>query len=462
MSTCIKSILIFSLLCNSQVGSAQIIPLLEIINSADQFINDYKDKQALDILESVKIENYANEDKAVIAQYFFEIGAAYDLNGDTQKSIKSFNKSCDYFEKAGIMTDLYLASLQSLGRLYYTLGDLDSSEKSYKKIVLNETPLFYSNMNDLVNIDYLYSAFYNLGIIFVDEDNVEMAKLCLSRIKQANNQSYDKMQGSLYKYIANHLSSKALNLREEEKYKEAIEAFDILIPFIEQNVGKKHLDYLQASSNKAIVLSFNLGLYKEAITLLNDIINNKKYFDEPNEAICYSYCSLVFSYASIGKFETTDTIILEGYEYLKMAGFDFFHPQMLYRFAGNCAYSDNNYSKAIDYYEKYLNDNNPREGAGNYEQTVNVLSVAYMLSGYPDKAQKMLESFLKDNVISLSTNNQSVLANIYHNMGRSLMLLGNNNRALAYLYKSRDLQIKIFGEPNALTTEYITECNNKK
>jgi tetratricopeptide (TPR) repeat protein len=135
---------------------------------------------------------------------------------------------------------------------------------------------------------------------------------------------------------------------------------------------------------------------------------------------------------------------------------------MLYRFAGNGSYGTNDYTTAISYYEKYLDSNNPKEGATNYEEIVNMLSVAYILSDYPDKAQKLLKSFLKDNEDAMIVNNPTILANIYHNLGRSMMLVRSYKDAFIYLNKSKDLQMKLYGEATSRTIDYINECVGNK
>lgn len=53
------------------------------------------------------------------------------------------------------------------------------------------------------------------------------------------------------------------------------------------------------------------------------------------------------------------------------------------------------------------------------------------------------------------------LVNLYHNLGRALMLKGNYVEALSALNKSKDLQIKLNGEVMQRTLDYIKECEGK-
>jgi tetratricopeptide (TPR) repeat protein len=168
-------------------------------------------------------------------------------------------------------------------------------------------------------------------------------------------------------------------------------------------------------------------------------------------------------YLSVSKeYDKLQEVLINGIDYLKKANFTDYPPHMLYRFAGNGSYGINDYETAISYYEKYLDSKNPKEGATNYEQIVNMLSVAYILSGYPDKAQKLLKLFLKDNEDVIIVSNPVILANIYHNLGRAIMLSKHYKDALIYLNKSKDLQMKLYGEATSRTIDYINECVDNK
>jgi tetratricopeptide (TPR) repeat protein len=90
-----------------------------------------------------------------------------------------------------------------------------------------------------------------------------------------------------------------------------------------------------------------------------------------------------------------------------------------------------------------------------------MLGVSYILSGQPAKAQSLLNSFLKTDESRLKKEDSPVLANIYHNLGRAYMLNGKIKDALAYLNKSKDLQLKLYGEVSERTTQYIQECSKK-
>ena len=419
-----KIVLLFAFLFIKQINLAQTPSLSEITLKADNLIGENKDKEALRMLEDVNIDDYNNENDEIIASFYFVKATAYDLNEDSSNSIRMFEKACDHYEKAGITYDRYLQSLQSLGRIYYKLGKLVLSEKCYKKIIIYGTPsqLFKNDeLNDL-----------------------------------------EKAQNILYNYLFNKLFSKTLELRKDEKYEDAIIIFDKLLSLIEWYSGRLDDKFLQVSFNKALVLGYDLGLYKEAIPILNYNIGIRNLIDFPNRDICSSYCFLTMYLSASKEYDKVQEVLTDGFDYLREANFADYPPHMLYRFAGNGSYGTNDYTTAISYYEKYLDSNNPKEGATNYEEIVNMLSVAYILSDYPDKAQKLLKSFLKDSENAMIVSNPTILANIYHNLGRAIMLVRNYKDALIYLNKSKDLQMKLYGEATSRTIDYINECVGNK
>lgn len=457
-----KIVLLFAFLFIKQINLAQTPSLSEITLKADNLIGENKDKEALRMLEDVNIDDYNNENDEIIASFYFVKATAYDLNEDSSNSIRMFEKACDHYEKAGITYDRYLQSLQSLGRIYYKLGKLVLSEKCYKKIIIYGTPSQLFKNDELNDLDFVSNAFYNLGIIFADKDEYNMAEKCLPKVMQKNVVSHEKAQNILYNYLFNKLFSKTLELRKDEKYEDAIIIFDKLLSLIEWYSGRLDDKFLQVSFNKALVLGYDLGLYKEAIPILNYNIGIRNLIDFPNRDICSSYCFLTMYLSASKEYDKVQEVLTDGFDYLREANFADYPPHMLYRFAGNGSYGTNDYTTAISYYEKYLDSNNPKEGATNYEEIVNMLSVAYILSDYPDKAQKLLKSFLKDSENAMIVSNPTILANIYHNLGRAIMLVRNYKDALIYLNKSKDLQMKLYGEATSRTIDYIKECIHNK
>lgn len=193
----IKIFFLIALLYNNQLASAQRLSLKEITSKADHLIEESKDRQALSILEQVKIEDYADEDNLRLASFYFVKATAYDFNEEPKKSIQSFLMACDYYEKSGVYFGPYLQSLQSIGRLFYHQGELELAEKHFKKVIVSGTPSLILNNNQ--EQESLSCAFYYLGIIYTDKDNIDFAEECLGKIKLIGNKN--DLYHSLYNYI---------------------------------------------------------------------------------------------------------------------------------------------------------------------------------------------------------------------------------------------------------------------
>jgi hypothetical protein len=61
----------------------------------------------------------------------------------------------------------------------------------------------------------------------------------------------------------------------------------------------------------------------------------------------------------------------------------------------------------------------------------------------------------------LNKDNPSLLATVYHNLGRATMLVGSKSEALKYLSTSKEMQVSLYGEVSERTAQYITECSAK-
>lgn len=202
MRKTLKFFIFITLLCNNQLSNAQSSPLMEIIAEADRLVEESKDKQVLFLLEQVDINDYRNESDVVLGTFYFEKAVAYGLNDSYPNCIQSFIKACDYYEKSGFTygNDNFLLSLQSLGQIYYNLGNLDLSERCFRKIIIYETAHVTIDSKYKVT-NYLYNAYCNLGIIYVDRKEKDKAEMCLSYLMQNENSVHNKYYIDLYNYI---------------------------------------------------------------------------------------------------------------------------------------------------------------------------------------------------------------------------------------------------------------------
>ena len=76
------------------------------------------------------------------------------------------------------------------------------------------------------------------------------------------------------------------------------------------------------------------------------------------------------------------------------------------------------------------------------------------------EAIKALENGITISIETYGENNV-FLTTMYHNLGRAYMLIHDYNKALQYLNKSKDLQIKLNGKAMQRTLDYIKECESK-
>ena len=216
--------------------------------------------------------------------------------------------------------------------------------------------------------------------------------------------------------------------------------------------------YILYAYTKALVIYQDLGLYDEAIPLFEELINIGNQLEVYSEDICGAYCFYIMCLSNAGYFSKIDYYIQKGKYYIELTNSNIYMPHMLYRFAGNGAYAREDFKKAMLYYEQYIDYRNSKESANNYDEIVNILSTVYIMNNLPDKAEKLLLNYLRDNETKIKTKDLQLLSDIYHNLGHSIMLQGDNSKALKYLNKSKDIQLEINGTVKEITQSYIQEC----
>lgn len=331
------------------------------------------------------------------------------------------------------------------------MGDFENAESYYRKGLIRSVAAKVST-----TVQYKAEMFQNLGSLYKAKGDSVLAENAFNRSKQLSDSVLDVAKWN-YTDWENSCWDKINRLEQAEKYQDAVDVFSEMIDGIQKNRGKDKA-YLLAVCSKAILLSRYLGKFDEAIPLFKEVVEIGENSSSTDESVCEAYCNLAQCYAYQEDFSKADAVIQKSQGYLTKANNDDYPPHSIYRFAGNGAYWKQNYKKAIEYYEVYLSPKNNREKGNSYDDITNQLSVSYILAGKPKKAEVLLQGFLKTEENRLKTENIPTLANIFHNLGRSIMLNGNKSEALKYLNQSKDLQTKLYGKVLERTLQYINEC----
>ena len=370
-----------------------------------------------------------------------------------KECIPYFLETIELYDRLHIKAQNYLDAFVAIGYSYGRLKDYDNAERYYRKALLKSVAAQH-------NKDFRPNVYRNLGNLYKEKGDSILALECYKRengvdVKYSDFMKRDDLdwESSCWEMIN--------RLVDSQKYEDAANAYVIFIQGLKEKKGNKDNSYLLAVYSRAILLSRYLDKVSEAIPLFNELINLSDTLTEPDENICGAFCNLALCHSRIGEYDKLNTIISKGISYLRKANFDGYPPHMIYRFSGNGAYWQKDYVKAIEYYELYLKPSNKREEGTNYEEIVNQLSVSYIFSNQPDKAQTILLALLKSDEARLRKDNTSLLATLYHNLGRATMLAGSKADALKYLNKSKEMQVSLYGEVSERTAQYITECSAK-
>jgi tetratricopeptide (TPR) repeat protein len=354
------------------------------------------------------------------------------------------------YEKIGIRDVNYLESFLGIGFAYQKMKEYSTAEKYYRKAILKSV---------LVNVssDFRSNCYLNLGDMYKEQGDSILAVECYKRIDS-------KSYGSLIDASApgddfiDESELTAINMRKEGKFEEALDIYNSLIIKTKERIGTHNEQYVGLLYSKAIVLGYNLGYIDEAILVCEEAISLKDYMPANDEDIIGIYGKLLQYLAYNGNVEKLNEILAEALSYIETSPQKLGEIALFYRLIGNGAYWNQKYDIAIDYYEKYLTTNIREEGLS-YLEIPNMLSVAYIHSGFSDKAIILLKRLLKNESDALDEN-QGIKVTVLHNYGRALMLSGDKKTALKFLHLSEELHEKLTGEQNPRTVEYIKLCED--
>lgn len=416
--------------------------------------SDFNPSEAFSQLQLIEKDCTASDNDTLKAVYLSLKGQTLFLLERYEDCISPSKEAIQLFERCNLRQYEFLDAFRIIAMAYHRINDLENAESYYRKGLIRSVAANVSTTDQ-----YRADLFLNLGNLYKAKGDAAMAEDCFNKSKQLHQNTNDIDR---WNYIdwENSYWKKIKVLTQAGKYQEAVDAYSEMIPGIQENRGKDET-YILAIYSKALLLSRCLSKYDEAIPLYNEVVEIGKKISMTDESVCGAYCNLALSYAYIGDFSKTEAFIQESQSYLIKANNDYYPPHSIYKFAGNGAYWTQNYEKAIKYYEAYLSPQNKREIGNSYDEITNQLSVSYILADKPKKAEQLLKSYLKSEEGRLKTENLPTLANIFHNLGLSVMLGGDKSLALKYLTQSKELQMIAFGELSEKTLQYINECNTK-
>ena len=427
--------------------------LWDSVIKVKNLIDEDKDDEAETILDRIE-KQCLNSDKDSIIVLFYESRGAILWDREKYKEcIPYFHKAIDLYEKLNIKAQNYLDAFVAIGYSYGRLNDYDNAEKYYRKALLKSVAAEYAK-------EFRHNVYKNLGNIYMAKGDSILAKECYKRVGAEDVEDLDFMNTNFLQWESAYWD-RIMHLVNEKKYEEAANEYIDFINSIKEKRGCKDEVYILAVYSRGILLSRYLQRLNEAIPLFKELTDMSAILPKPNKNICGAFCNLALCYSRIDDYVDLEKIIQNGIEYLQKANIKEYPPHMIYRFAGNGAYWQQEYARAITYYEKYVYSKDEHEGGTCYEEIANQLSVSYLFTDLPEKAKSTLLNLLDESEGKLRKENSSLLANIYHNLGRAYMLENDKVKALKYLNKSSKIQKHTYGSVLDRTTQYINECQTR-
>ena len=364
-----------------------------------------------------------------------------------EEAIKYYKQYISMCDQRYLKGPYYAMAYCWIGNSYLILGDGRTAEKYYRRGLLR-----CNDQEDLREVrsyilQGLHFALQLQGDSVLAEESDKLAFAPQSEVAADDN----------YQSLMAHGEMQILEMRKNNQFEECLPAYDKLIAEAKTAIGIYSEDYARLVYSKALVLSFNLGRNEEAKPLYKEVMQLAPHL-KCNENVLGStsrYLQILAEENDTAKLTSLLPQAIRLYEECRNA----YYPLcMLYRQIGNGAYSGEHFQLAIPYYELYLT-HQEEEAGRSYLEIPNMLSVCYIRTGRAVDARSLLKRLLTEQERNLQKEeNADLLPTIMHNYGRALMLCEKKKEAITMLKRANNLFKKLTGQENALTTQYLKEC----
>lgn len=414
------------------------------------FIKDliYQDKgtEALELLNQIEGECLQSDNDTIKLLFNESKGSILCLNNNFDASIPYMERVPALYESLHIKDVNYVEAYLALGMAYQKRGDYKTAERNYRRGLLSSVTIPNA-------AEYQSSFYLNLGNMYKEKGDSLLAYECFKRIDSKN---FGQLMDAGSSDLIETTELQALEYRKNGESEKALPIYERLIARTREILGTHNEEYARLLYNKGMILGADLGRYNEALPIYKEVINLAGYLPICDENVLYSFQRYLQILAYNGDAEELNSMFPEVVERFRNCKSDYASVGMLVRMVGNGAYWAKRYELAIPYYELYLKEA-PAEVGNSFIEIPNMLSVCYILTNQPLKAEEVLSNLMTKHIAALESNS-NIYCTVLHNYGRSIMLLGNYGEAIPYFEKANALFRSIYGQDNPKTLEYLEEC----
>lgn len=434
-----------------------------------------------------------------IKYYYYVINAAIEgqSKGHSTLEREYCQKALDIREtQLGVLDPEYLELLWALGKGYEN-SDIDRAISYFQKAIVIGQTIF--NFPNIIENNQWPFMIYTYGLVVGDLATVYEKKGWLNEVVELYEYAYDLCSVKSLKFDITSYIFKNRLAWFYEKYNEygmAIQAYDEVLQLIQNRIGKNNRDYVNELYFKANTLckfgqnEKGIATYKEAIDISESVLETNdelwsglygNYYRELAEAgdiagmklvsaaarqrvpqeysISMDYCEcLVLNKAE--RYEESLALSILPYSKLRQENKE---ASQIYEDYFNLFVQNyrlmNNVDSVLIFCESeklYLSQKNLTLKSMAFFDACNVLGVELL------KLNKLQEAYanLKEAeqfCLSVFDSENGIHAILYHNLGRCYMLQKDYANAQAYLTKSKELQILLYGSPIDRTILYLQE-----
>lgn len=384
-----------------------------------------------------KVEDFPSDSWSNRVKGLLDLAESYDEQKRYDEEIETYYKILELIESnSGKTNDEYLLYANILRHKLWV-------HNRQEEIIVLLKDMIDIGRSYQVHSEYVCHAYEDYLEIMAKQNKAELVEVLLPEAVKyiQHTKGYDWQNNNLYEWIGNAFAE-AGNYSYGTKYLEMY--WDGKQPNHLRSLGNLGRCYFNTNPTKS------LEYYKRAEFMIDDITTSltlkSLYYD------MYSLCSKMQKYDEAVKYAELTA------PYLKEIDGNDAYVKHLTMWAIDCSNAQQ-FNKAQMLFE---------ETKGLFSIISDSTKIVYysqygfylIKTNNSSKAIDVLEDGIKLCLKDIG-NEFALLTTMYHNLGRAYMLEQDYARALLYLNKSKDLQIKLNGYAMQRTLDYIKECESK-
>lgn len=418
----------------------------KVFIKAQKYLDKKQGNKAINMLTEIPITGISSADDTTKVFYNLLLGKAYLLEQNNEQAEHHLEKAVMLYERLRFKYPSYIDMIVFRAYASDALGKRDEATKWYRKALLKGRVVDH-------NIDLDNCCYINLGNIYNEAGNYEIAREYYKKIQWVDSLQKVEIHGDYYGKAANRYQQFATS----NNWTRAKEVNDSLTNYCLTKYGEQdnyHLCCLQSEGS----IQYSLGNYELAIKPFAETLRIGKKYNLRNYYVGYAYCRLIEFYCNQDRIEEAFTLFPEAITYIKNLSEKDVSEVEPCLFIGMACVRNEEYEPGIMALEKFLSLT-PEYMQWGVPYAINKLTWAYLNVGKNKEVIDLLSPILAKGE-TLPENFQSIRPYLHKTLGCSYYVLKHKDEAIVNLNEA----IRLSGgelENDSLVQEILSEYSTR-